>query len=74
MHQHMIQGDLTELQVAALKWRAMFNKAKEVQVNFKVLHESLKHLEEKWKNDALSQPEVSSCLFFNSRLNICTFL
>ena len=57
-HQHMIQGDLTDLQVAALRWRALFNQAKSVQLNFRVLYEALRNLEKRWERDLLSPAEV----------------
>lgn len=59
LHQHMIQGDLTDLQVAALRWRALFNKAKSEQINYRVLYESLRNLEERWERDLVSAAEVS---------------
>ncbi len=58
LHQHMIQGDLTDLQVAALRWRALFNMAKKRQISFLILYEALKHLERRWQRDLLSQSEV----------------
>ena len=62
LHQHMIQGDLTDLQVAALRWRALFNKAKSEQINYRVLYESLRNLEDRWERDLVSAAEVSNCV------------
>ena len=58
LHQHVIQGDLTDLQVAALRWRALSKKAKTVQINFRVLYDALRNLEERWEKDMLSPQEV----------------
>ncbi len=58
LHQHMIQGDLTDLQVAALRWRALLNKAKSEQINYRVLYDALRKLEERWERDLVSAAEV----------------
>ncbi len=46
-------------QVAALRWRALFNRAKATQLNFRVLYEALRNLEERWERDILLPAEVS---------------
>ena len=71
LHQHMIQGDLTDLQVSALRWRALFNKAKEVQINFRVLYEALRDVEERWQKDLLSTAEVGEILAKNCISKLC---
>ena len=61
LQQHATQGDLTELQVIALRWRALAQQAKDEshQIHFKVLFEALKDLEKHWDRDLLSNEEVS---------------
>ena len=60
LQQHAAQGDLTELQVIALRWRALAQQAKDesLQIHFKVLFEALKDLEKHWDRDMLSNEEV----------------
>ena len=64
LQQHATQGDLTELQVIALRWRALAQQAKDEshQIHFKVLFEALKDLEKHWDRDLLSNEEVSCIL------------
>ncbi len=50
-------------QVAALRWRALFNRAKTTQINFRVLYEALRNLEERWQRDLLSPAEVRHKFF-----------
>ena len=52
----MIQGDLTDTQAAAQRWRALYGlirstKEKASQISFKVLYEALCNLEARWKHD-----------------------
>ena len=58
LHQHMIQGDLTDLQVTVLRWKALFNKVKTEQIDFAIIHQSLRHIKRRWARDYLSPPEV----------------
>ena len=58
LHQHVIQGDLTDLQVAALRWRALADRAKRTQISYRVLYEALRNLEDRWERDNLSPQEV----------------
>ncbi|TRY68734.1 hypothetical protein TCAL_10740 [Tigriopus californicus] len=60
LHQHMIQGDLTELQVAGLRWRSLFNQAKKAQINYKILYETLRTLDKRWDKDLLTESEEQS--------------
>ena len=54
-------GDLTELQIVALRWRALAQQVKDGKnpVHFKVLYEALKDLDKEWDRDLLSNEEVS---------------
>ena len=71
LHQHVIQGDLTDTQAAAQRWRALYglirsSDEKASLISFKILYESLCNLEDRWKNDPYIE-EVS-------RLMIAAFL
>ena len=57
----IILGDLTELQIVALRWRALAQQVKDGKnpVHFKVLYEALKDLDKEWDRDLLSNEEVS---------------
>ena len=69
LQQHATQGDLTELQVIALRWRALAQQAKDEshQIHFKVLYEALKDLEKHWDRDLLSNEEVN----LNETFSVC---
>ena len=56
----MYLGDLTELQIVALRWRALAQHAKDETkpLHFKVLYEALKDLDQQWDQDLLSNEEV----------------
>ena len=45
-------------QVAALRWKQLFEKARETSINFKVLYDALRNLESTWERDLLSKGEV----------------
>ena len=66
LHQHVIQGDLSEFQVAVVRWRCLFEKVRcGSNINFKLLHDSLRNLEDRWNRDGLFNEEVSySAVFF----------
>lgn len=70
LHQHVIQGDLTDLQVASLRWRALSRKAKTVQINFRVLYDALRNLEERWEKEVLTPQEVRIIYPYNVFLSI----
>ena len=57
----ILLGDLTELQIVALRWRALAQQVKDGKnpVHFKVLYEALKDLDKEWDRDLLSNEEVS---------------
>ena len=61
LHQHAIQGDLTDKQVAALRWRSLFENVRcGSGINLKVLYEALQNLEARWDRDTnLSYSEVT---------------
>jgi hypothetical protein len=44
--------------VAALRWKQLFEKARETSINFKVLYDALRNLESTWERDILSKGEV----------------
>ena len=65
LHQHVIQGDLTDTQTAAQRWRALYgvvrsSEGKASQISFKVLYEALCNLEARWKHD----PYVEEVSYF----------
>ena len=65
LHQHVIQGDLTDTQAAAQRWRALYgvvrsSEGKASQISFKVLYEALCNLEARWKHD----PYVEEVSYF----------
>ena len=53
-------GDLTDLQIVALRWRALAQQAKDesIPIHFKILFEALRDLDQQWDQDLLSNEEV----------------
>ena len=53
-------GDLTDLQIVALRWRALAQQAKDesIAIHFKILFEALRDLDQQWDQDLLSNEEV----------------
>lgn len=57
LHQHAIQGDITELQLSAVRWLA-YSRA-QPGVDPRILYRLLSSLENMWPMEALSREEVS---------------
>lgn len=60
LHQHAIQGDMSELQLAAVRWLA-YSRA-HPSVDPRVLYKLLASLENIWPTEVLSREEVTSCI------------
>ncbi|XP_072156728.1 BAI1-associated protein 3 isoform X1 [Bemisia tabaci] len=54
LHQHAIQGDVTELQLAAVRWSAFSRSS---NLDLKILYDHLSELERMWNSDTLSKEE-----------------
>lgn len=61
LHQHAIQGDVTELQLAAVRWSAFSRSS---NLDLKILYDHLSELERMWNSDTLSKEEVSILSIF----------
>ncbi|XP_041363362.1 BAI1-associated protein 3-like [Gigantopelta aegis] len=61
MHQHAIQGDITEEQQAVCRWMAYSQKHTERQLNYDILLALLNNLNKTWKSASLSSEE-EECL------------
>lgn len=56
MHQHAIQGDLTELQLSACTWIALIDiHTGTARLDYLVLFQALKHLDSLWTTNGLGQ-------------------
>ena len=44
--------------MAALRWKQLFEKARETSINYKVIYDALRNLEATWERDLLSKGEV----------------
>ncbi|GBL78569.1 BAI1-associated protein 3 [Araneus ventricosus] len=52
LHQHAIQGDITELQQALCQWKAYFRKHQEVVLDYALMFQQLEEIEQAWaKNE-----------------------
>lgn len=58
--QHAIQGDISDLQRASVKWLAY---SRIPSIDPKILHNHLQNLEELWGTEGLSKEEVSEYNF-----------
>ena len=56
-------------QVAALRWKQLFEKARETPINFKVLYDALRNLESTWERDLLSKGEVRTLSSSSNSIN-----
>ncbi|XP_063228828.1 BAI1-associated protein 3 [Bacillus rossius redtenbacheri] len=61
LHQHAIQGDVTELQLAAVRWVVFSRKALEHCLDSRLLLRLLQELDQRWSADATSKEE-EECL------------
>jgi hypothetical protein len=60
LHQHAIQGDVTELQLAMVRWIAYSKKALELPLDYRILFRLLQELDQQWNSLTLTKEEVSS--------------
>ena len=65
--QHAIQGDISELQQATVKWLAY---SRIPAIDPKILFNLLQSLEVLWCTETLSKEEVSACNLNSSRKNV----
>lgn len=59
LHQHAIQGDVTDLQLAMVRWIAYSKKALELQLDYRILFRLLQDLDQQWNLLTLTKEEVS---------------
>ncbi|KAF0299412.1 BAI1-associated protein 3 [Amphibalanus amphitrite] len=60
LHQHAVQGDLTELQQAVCRWIAYAEQHQETSLDYRLLLKILKQLNDKFTQDALTYEEQES--------------
>ena len=70
LHQHAIQGDVTALQSAVVRWVAFARKMPDKSINFSVLYYILYDLESQWLGERLSREEVRAP---NGNENLTTY-
>lgn len=61
LHQHAIQGDVTDVQQAVCRWMAYSRKHMEYTFSYELLMRFLESLDQKWTPDSLSREE-EQCL------------
>ncbi|XP_048763860.1 BAI1-associated protein 3-like isoform X3 [Ostrea edulis] len=61
LHQHAIQGDVTDVQQAVCRWMAYSRKHMEYTFSYELLLRLLENLDQKWTADSLSREE-EQCL------------
>nr|CAD7438418.1 unnamed protein product [Timema bartmani] len=61
LHQHAIQGDVTELQLAMVRWISYSRKALERPLDYRILYRLLQELDQHWSMETLSKEE-EECL------------
>ena len=59
LHQHAIQGDVTDLQLAMVRWIAYTKKALELPLDYRILFKLLQELDQQWNLLTLTKEEVS---------------
>jgi hypothetical protein len=59
LHQHAIQGDVTDLQLAMVRWIAYSKKALELPLDYRILFRLLQELDQQWNLLTLTKEEVS---------------
>jgi len=67
LHQHAIQGDVTDLQLAMVRWIAYSKKALELQLDYRILFRLLQELDQQWILLTLTKEEVSLARQFHAR-------
>lgn len=70
LHQHAIQGDVTDLQLAMVRWIAYSNKALELPLDYRILYRLLQELDQQWNLLTLTKEEVSYAWHVNFSLLI----
>lgn len=60
LHQHAIQGDLTEIQLAICNWNVYSKKQIEHRLSYRLILSMLEKLENLWKHDAVTRDEIDS--------------
>ncbi|XP_049958589.1 BAI1-associated protein 3 [Schistocerca serialis cubense] len=60
LHQHAIQGDVTELQLAAVRWTAYCRQALSSPLDTRILLRLLQDLDARWPHETLSREEEES--------------
>ncbi|XP_061181860.1 BAI1-associated protein 3-like [Saccostrea echinata] len=75
LHQHAIQGDVTDVQQAVCRWMAYSRKHMEYAFSYELLLKLLEDLDHKWTADSLSREE-EQCLneSFSTFKDYCTSL
>ncbi|XP_047104163.1 uncharacterized protein LOC124723032 [Schistocerca piceifrons] len=58
LHQHAIQGDVTELQLAAVRWTSYCRQALSSPLDTRILLRLLQDLDARWPHETLSREEV----------------
>ena len=59
LHQHAIQGDITDVQQSMCRWRAYSRKHRQHPFDWSLLLRLLEDLDEKWEPASLNRDEVS---------------
>lgn len=59
LHQHAIQGDVTDVQQAMCRWRAYSAKHREHSFDWGLLLRLLEDLDDKWEPASLDRDEVA---------------
>ena len=59
LHQHAIQGDITDVQQSMCRWRAYSRKHHHHPFDWSLLLRLLEDLDEKWEPASLNRDEVS---------------
>ena len=60
LHQHAIQGDITDFQIALCRWIAFSRKHLEKEISYKLLWDILDKLDKLWSSSSPSRDEAQS--------------
>ncbi|XP_023321251.1 BAI1-associated protein 3 [Eurytemora carolleeae] len=72
LHQHAIQGDINNLQVATVHWRVLLSVAKGDNLDLEILYSSLRTIEQRWDKSKLSKDEEAQlAASFTSFIDDC---
>lgn len=58
LHQHAIQGDITDFQITMCRWIAFSKKHIEKELSFKLMHERLESLDKVWSSSSPTREET----------------